>query len=61
MGLQEAEQAIKAILKQLEIDTDSLVEGVSINDIEITTFGDDRKQLKRELIIELHRTPGNNW
>lgn len=61
MTLDEAESAIAEILRKLEIDTQSLVDSISINDIEITQLDSDRKQFQRRVEIELRRNPGSNW
>ena len=61
MNIKEAEKAIAETLKQLEIDTESLVESVGVNDTEVTTFSDDRQQIQRRVVIELRRSPGSNW
>jgi hypothetical protein len=61
MTLDKAESQIKEILKQLESDTDSLIESIEVTDIEITGMGDDRKQLQRRVLIELRRNPGSHW
>ena len=61
MDVNEAEQKIAAILKQLEVDTDSIVESIGCSMIDVTTFKDDRPQLKMKVDIELQRQPGRSW
>jgi hypothetical protein len=29
--------------------------------MEITAFGDSRRQMQRRVVIELEKTPGSNW
>jgi len=61
MDLKEATERITSILQQLEVDTDSLIESISVKDIDATKYDDDRKQLQRRVLIELRRNPGSNW
>jgi len=57
----EAEGKIAAILKQLEINMDMLLEGIDVQDIDITQMSDSRIQLQRRVVISMRRTPGSNW
>ena len=57
----KAEKEISLILKKLEKDTVSLVESVSVQDIEITTFSDIEPEYQRQVLIEIRRSPGSNW
>jgi len=61
MDVNEAEQKIAAILRQLEVDTDCIVESIGCSMIDVTTFKDDRTQLKMKVDIELQRQPGRSW
>lgn len=61
MDINQAEKAIAAILKQLEVDQGVLVEGLSLDTIDSTTHDDDRRQFYQHVVIELRRLPGNNW
>jgi hypothetical protein len=56
-----AERQIAQILATLETQTDSIVKELSIQDMEITAFGDSRRQMQRRVVIELEKTPGSNW
>ena len=56
-----AERSISDILKQLEIDTDSIVDKIMLDDIEITKMGDVRPQLLRSIQIVMMRLPGSHW
>lgn len=56
-----AERQIAKILAQLETDTDAIVKGLGVEDQEITSFGDSRRQMQRRVVIELEKTPGSNW
>jgi hypothetical protein len=59
--ISEAERQIAKILCALEKDTGQVVESVNINDIEITSIGDDRQQFQRSISIEVKRLPGTHW
>ncbi|WP_289105845.1 hypothetical protein [uncultured Halomonas sp.] len=61
MDIQEAQKTIAATLKQLEIDSDVVVRGISLHTIEVTAFGDDKRRFQQSVVIETERLPGNNW
>lgn len=61
MTITEAEKKIAAILKQLEIDSGSVVKSISLDTIEMTNLGDVRPQMMQRVLIELERAPGNRW
>lgn len=56
-----AEMEIARILKQLEIDTESVVERVDLIDVEITRVSEDRSSFIRHVELTLKRMPGMNW
>jgi hypothetical protein len=56
-----AERRIAQILAELEIQAEGLVLSLSIEDVEVTNFNDDRKRMARRVIIEIERSPGSNW
>ena len=56
-----AEKDIAKRLKQLEIETNMIVDSLALQNAEITKMDDDRRQLLRRVIIEMHRLPGSNW
>ena len=57
----KAESAIGAILAQLERDTGATVSELSITAIEATNLQDERRRFMQKVVIELFRTPGNQW
>lgn len=61
MNTREAEIKIAKILKDLETETDCIVNSVSLMDIEVTNIGDDRKKMVRSVMIGLERLPGTLW
>jgi hypothetical protein len=61
MTVLEAEQAIAAILRDLEIATGGLVEHISIRSTEITNFQSERAEYSRRVLIELKPKPGTYW
>ena len=61
MTLHEAEQAIAAVLRQLEVDCDCLVDSIVISDIDVTQMEDDRTKLLRTVAVVTHRLPGRRW
>ena len=61
MDQAQAEKQIAQILCQLETEQGVLVDSVSINDVEVTRFEDNRRQNQRTICIETHRLPGHNW
>lgn len=56
-----AELEIARILKQLEIDTGSVVECVDLIDFDTTGVDDDRLRITRHVQLTLKRLPGTNW
>lgn len=61
MNIDTAENEINGILRELEIDTGSVVESISMNDIDITSLGDDRQVLGRSVKVVLRPLPGSKW
>lgn len=61
MDINEAEAKISEILRQLEIDSDCVVESIGCSAIDVTVLGDDRPRFKMKVEIELQRKPGRNW
>jgi hypothetical protein len=61
MTLDQAERAIADVLRRLEIDTGCVVDAISTTDIEVTTVEDERRQVRRRVVIELKRLPGQSW
>ena len=59
--INSAEVRIAKILQELEIQTDCVVEGVFVDDCEVTTMDSPRPQLVRKTTIELRRQPGTRW
>lgn len=55
-----AEQAVAAILADLESSIDMVVDRISIDDIEVTSVGDARPQWRRRVVIEMKRS-GSKW
>lgn len=56
-----AEQKIAEILAQLERDTGTIIEEISIVDVDATQIQDTRTQLLRRVVIELRPMPGTRW
>lgn len=56
-----AELAIAAILRDLEVETNTLVERISIQSLEITSLRDDREQWLRRVDIDLRPQLGTRW
>lgn len=61
MKVNEAERQVAAILRQLEIDSDSYVENIEVVSIDETCMQDDRPTLVQLLRINLKRKPGTRW
>lgn len=61
MNLEDAESAIAQILRDLERDTDCIVDSLQFEDIEVTRLDDDRRQFRRRVRIQLTRLPGHGW
>lgn len=57
----EAERQIAAILASVEAREGAYVDRVEIQDTEITSMDDPRRQIMREVRIELSRVPGQRW
>ena len=57
----KAEPAIAAVLRDLEIETGTLVERIWIEGIDITSVRDERQQLLRRVSMELRPLPGSKW
>lgn len=57
----EAEKKIARVLAELETNTGMVVDYLELNDIDVTTVGDDRPQLIRSLNIKMKRLPGTKW
>ena len=56
----EAERAIAAILKQLEIDTGNMVGDLCVRDVGIESMSGTRT-LHRTVQIDMLRVPGTSW
>ena len=56
-----AEREISRILAKLESDTGMVLDSIGVNDIEVTTFSDDRPQWLRIVTLEMKRLPGTRW
>lgn len=61
MRRDDAEREIAAILKALEVETDCVVETVTLHDFEVTQMEDTRQMFSRRVVIELKRLPGHHW
>lgn len=61
MKTREAETAIAKILRQLESDTDLVIDRVELVDVEVTAMQDSRPMMWREVSIKTHRLPGHQW
>jgi hypothetical protein len=59
--ISKAEFEIAKILERLERDTDSVVDAVTFEDIEVTRIDDNRRRFARRAVIETHRLPGHDW
>ena len=59
--ISQAEKEIAKILQQLEIDTDCIVDQISIGDMDVTNIDSDRPVLLRCVRIETRRLPGSDW
>jgi hypothetical protein len=57
----EAERKIGAILRDLEVQTGSVVEAVELRDIETTRMESERQEFQRRVVVDLKRLPGTNW
>lgn len=61
MDVEQAQKQIAQILAELERETDQVVEGLSIEAIDVTAVGSHRQQLMRWVRIDLKPVPGSNW
>ena len=61
MDLLTATQRINSILEQLENNTGHIVSGISLKDVDITTFGDKTTNYQRTVNIDLMPIPGTKW
>ena len=61
MTPKDAERAVARILRQLEADTDLVIDRVELVDIEVTAMQDSRPMMWREVSIKTHRLPGHQW
>jgi len=59
--IKNAEKQISDILQKLELDTDMVLDSISVNDIDVTQMNDDRPQLLRLLRIDMKRLPNTKW
>jgi len=57
----KAELAIAAVLRDLEIETGTIVDRIWIEVIDITSVRDDRQQLLRRVSMDLRPMPGSKW
>jgi len=61
MKIHDAEQEIATILAGVEREYEADVDGIEIQDIEVTRMEDNRPQLQRHVRIEMKRRPGQDW
>ncbi len=61
LTIEKAEKLIGGVLAELEKDTGSVVKDLSVIDIVVTEYHQDRQQLARRVQIELERLPGTKW
>lgn len=61
MNIERATREINQILRQLEHSSGSIVESLSLDKIDATTYADTRKNLFVTVVIELKRMPSHNW
>jgi len=57
----KAEREIALILKQLELDTGSIVQELKLYDLDVTTMDDLDRMWQRRVEIEMWRQPGTKW
>ena len=60
-AVQAAELRIAGILSALEQQTDAVVDSLHVYDFEITTIGDTRPQIRRQVQVRMRRRPGTEW
>jgi len=60
-SVRDAEYQIAMILAEVEKQTDSLINSVTIHDVAITDMQDSRPQRIRQVKIELDYRPGSHW
>ena len=56
-----AEKEISEILKNLEINTGTVLNSICVKDVNMTSIEDERPQLIRRVLIEVLRQPGTKW
>lgn len=56
-----AEEEIGWMLKELEQETGSVVESISLVDLDVTTLNSDRPRIRRFVSIQMKRLPGTEW
>lgn len=59
--IEYAKKEITKILSQLESDTGMIVDELAVEDIDVTTMGDNVRQILRTVILEMKRLPGTRW
>ena len=57
----KATREINSILARLECETGSVVESVSLMDVDVTTIEDTGQRISRSVEIVLRRLPGTCW
>ena len=60
-AIDKAEIAIAAILRQLEKETDMVIDAVGINDIDVTNMDSRHTEWVRHFYIEMKRLPATHW
>lgn len=56
-----AEKRIAAVLAALEIETQSLVDSITIEAIDKTSMADQRQMLLRRVVLTCKPIPGSHW
>lgn len=57
----ETEREIARLLAALEVATNSVVDRIAVESLEVTQMEDARKQLRRRVVIDLRPEPGSHW
>ena len=57
----EAEHNIGQLLKQLELNTNRVVEELHLCGTDVTESYDHEKKLLRRVVIKTRNLPGSNW
>ena len=57
----EATSRINAVLAELEAATQQVVESISVESLDVTSYGDRRRQVLRTVRIDLKPIPGSQW